>query len=567
MQRAAAERRRSSSKKSPSKENAIAGPGPQTLALRQVGKLDDIAIDSPPSRPNSSASSRPISPRPSGNTPVPYPAAPRASAFVASDEPGSWGHAVPMVVKPARSTPPPRPAPAPTPEPGSWGNAVPMVIHRKPDSRAPSQLATSIPGTAPSEHRGSHSGLNTALTDPAVDSVTPAEAPTARKGPKWATSAAVERLSTSIHATAAAPSIDAMPLATATEQEVADAIEVIQDGVRGVSLDRQVRAQSDDSIEEIPAVIAMSQTAFAQRTATQDRRPVVNEELSSLPSVLFANEVPFNAIAGPSNASSAPSKSGSPTKRHSVRLANRTETPIYEFRRNTSSPIRWRKAIEREEWSDSDKRDGRSRSSSSTDPTSVDQAMSVDEDIKIYPALPVDTPPPPDRTSRAVRTFDTRLVNEWNREYPKMTSNPGLHRLIFESYISECIQGAEPSITVHNDVDAESIPPNFEFQYANNMLYHSSVPEPELGLGCDCEGPCSENSTGCSCLRRQELYNYDVNKGFAYTKSGLLKINDVPIWECGPKCGCPPECMNRVIQRGRGPRTLVDLFKTVSASV
>lgn len=38
----------------------------------------------------------------------------------------------------------------------------------------------------------------------------------------------------------------------------------------------------------------------------------------------------------------------------------------------------------------------------------------------------------------------------------------------------------------------------------------------------------------------------------------------VSIWECGPTCGCPPECMNRVIQRGRAAETKIDLFKTIN---
>jgi len=35
-----------------------------------------------------------------------------------------------------------------------------------------------------------------------------------------------------------------------------------------------------------------------------------------------------------------------------------------------------------------------------------------------------------------------------------------------------------------------------------------------------------------------------------------------PIWECGETCGCPPECNNRVIQRGRDSRTKIDIIKT-----
>jgi len=131
--------------------------------------------------------------------------------------------------------------------------------------------------------------------------------------------------------------------------------------------------------------------------------------------------------------------------------------------------------------------------------------------------------------------------------------------------VAECVSCDEPEaseIKVVNEVDMESIPPNFEFQYSNQMLYHESVPDPELGLGCGCDGTCSENSKSCSCLKRQELYHYKTGTGFAYDQYGRLKNHSVPIWECGPNCGCPPECMNRVIQRGRGRKTSIDLFKT-----
>lgn len=45
-------------------------------------------------------------------------------------------------------------------------------------------------------------------------------------------------------------------------------------------------------------------------------------------------------------------------------------------------------------------------------------------------------------------------------------------------------------------------------------------------------------------------------------RDGTVKNHECPIWECGPNCGCPPECMNRVIQRGRSKDTVVELFKT-----
>lgn len=47
-------------------------------------------------------------------------------------------------------------------------------------------------------------------------------------------------------------------------------------------------------------------------------------------------------------------------------------------------------------------------------------------------------------------------------------------------------------------------------------------------------------------------------------RDGKCKERSVPIWECGDTCGCPPECLNRVIQRGRSSDTKIDLFKTTN---
>ncbi|WRT65791.1 uncharacterized protein IL334_002740 [Kwoniella shivajii] len=177
-----------------------------------------------------------------------------------------------------------------------------------------------------------------------------------------------------------------------------------------------------------------------------------------------------------------------------------------------------------------------------------------------------DPSPPLDRRSRANRTLNTSLIDEWNRKKPRLTQNPSLHRAVFEAYMAQCTSADEPQadeIRVVNDVDSEGAPPDFEFQYSNDMLYNPDVPDPELGLGCDCEGPCNPNSKTCSCVKRQEAYFYDLGmKGFAYDHLGRIKESTVSVWECGKNCGCPPECINRVIQRGRRKDTKIELFKT-----
>ncbi|WVQ64997.1 uncharacterized protein L199_003167 [Kwoniella botswanensis] len=174
--------------------------------------------------------------------------------------------------------------------------------------------------------------------------------------------------------------------------------------------------------------------------------------------------------------------------------------------------------------------------------------------------------PPSDRIGRANRILNAKLIDEWNRRKPHLTNNPSLHRAVFEAYMAQSTSIDEPQadeIRVVNDIDGEGAPPDFEFQYSNDMLYNPDVPDPELGVGCDCDGPCDPNDKSCSCVRRQELYFYDLGmKGFAYDDLGRIKETSVSVWECGKNCGCPPECGNRIIQRGRGKDTKIELFKT-----
>lgn len=128
--------------------------------------------------------------------------------------------------------------------------------------------------------------------------------------------------------------------------------------------------------------------------------------------------------------------------------------------------------------------------------------------------------PPDHLRGIARRNFNTRALDEWNRMYPTVTQNGSLHRLMFEDFITYTLVGEdeyEDEIKVVNNVDRQGQPPDFEFQYSNKMLYHPDVPDPELGQGCGCEGPCDPSSSTCSCVKRQQLYMYEIAiDGFAY---------------------------------------------------
>ncbi|KIR51778.1 histone-lysine N-methyltransferase SUV39H [Cryptococcus gattii Ru294] len=186
-------------------------------------------------------------------------------------------------------------------------------------------------------------------------------------------------------------------------------------------------------------------------------------------------------------------------------------------------------------------------------------------DVALFVQYP-DPPPPPERIREAKREFNTRTIDPWNRQKHTFRSNPALHRAIFEAYIMQSTSMEESGgddIKVTNDVDAAGGPPDFEFVYSDTMLYPDGIPPPELSLGCDCDGPCDPDSKTCTCVKRQELYFYDLGlKGFAYDENGKVRENSASIWECNELCGCPPECMNRVIQRGRARDTGIEIFKT-----
>lgn len=188
-------------------------------------------------------------------------------------------------------------------------------------------------------------------------------------------------------------------------------------------------------------------------------------------------------------------------------------------------------------------------------------------------AVPVGSPRPvehpPDHLRGRARREVGEEITEYNLTMRNLTSNPELQCEVYASYIGQATATDEPfapEIRVVNKVDPIGKPPPFEFVYSNEMLYHEGVPDPELGQGCDCEGPCDPDSTTCSCVKRQELYFYGLQglKGFAYDSEERVKNTGCAIWECSETCGCPPECLNRVISRGR--KIPIELFKTVSSA-
>lgn len=130
--------------------------------------------------------------------------------------------------------------------------------------------------------------------------------------------------------------------------------------------------------------------------------------------------------------------------------------------------------------------------------------------------------PIPERRGTAKRGVDMATVDKFQRCLSGIRERPLLHSAIFETFISHATAVDEPTapeIGIVNEVDVPGGPPEFEFEYSNKMIYHQDVPEPELGKGCECLGPCDPTNMDCSCVRRQQLYFYDtLHTGFAYNE-------------------------------------------------
>ncbi|KAL4363477.1 hypothetical protein GQ457_04G005990 [Hibiscus cannabinus] len=82
------------------------------------------------------------------------------------------------------------------------------------------------------------------------------------------------------------------------------------------------------------------------------------------------------------------------------------------------------------------------------------------------------------------------------------------------------------------------------FKYIKSIQVAKNVSIPPDAPGCKCRGKCT-NPKSCSCAK--------LNGGnFPYvSRDGgrLFEAKDV-VFECGPNCGCGPECVNRATQKG-----------------
>ncbi|PKI70049.1 hypothetical protein CRG98_009512 [Punica granatum] len=104
-------------------------------------------------------------------------------------------------------------------------------------------------------------------------------------------------------------------------------------------------------------------------------------------------------------------------------------------------------------------------------------------------------------------------------------------------------------VFLFNDIDRDDEPMYYE--YLPKTVFPPFVhQQSRSGTGCVCETGCRQD---CLCIAK--------NGGtFPYDTTGLLVKGKPVVFECGPHCMCPPNCRNRVAQRGMKLR--LEIFRS-----
>lgn len=112
-------------------------------------------------------------------------------------------------------------------------------------------------------------------------------------------------------------------------------------------------------------------------------------------------------------------------------------------------------------------------------------------------------------------------------------------------------EGAD--IQVENDVDFEGPPAGFRYIVENEYSRDVNPPAADALIGCTCSN-CTDSAV-CDCAQYD-----DMPPHFTYIEDRLAELGTRLIKECNDRCGCGPDCPNRVVQNGR----TIDLkiFKT-----
>jgi [histone H3]-lysine9 N-trimethyltransferase SUV39H len=125
-------------------------------------------------------------------------------------------------------------------------------------------------------------------------------------------------------------------------------------------------------------------------------------------------------------------------------------------------------------------------------------------------------------------------------------------------------------VTIVNNEDDAVLEPKFRFTDASVLGPGVELTRDEFRSGCDCEAPGECQFSSCHCLQdieanssdedgdndyyehsRKRVYAYHTHGSKAgHLRSRMLTSRD-PIYECHESCACSPDCLNRVVERGR----------------
>ncbi|RZB59620.1 histone-lysine N-methyltransferase, H3 lysine-9 specific SUVH4-like [Glycine soja] len=124
-----------------------------------------------------------------------------------------------------------------------------------------------------------------------------------------------------------------------------------------------------------------------------------------------------------------------------------------------------------------------------------------------------------------------------------------------QGLVCEDITGGQEDMPIPatNLVDDPPVPPT-DFTYCKSLKVAKNVKLPMNATGCKCEGICNDPTTCACALRNGSDFPYVSRDG-----GRLIEAKDV-VFECGPKCGCGPGCVNRTSQRGL--RYRLEVFRT-----
>ncbi|KAE8021256.1 hypothetical protein FH972_007163 [Carpinus fangiana] len=90
--------------------------------------------------------------------------------------------------------------------------------------------------------------------------------------------------------------------------------------------------------------------------------------------------------------------------------------------------------------------------------------------------------------------------------------------------------------------------------YCKSIQVVKNVQLPNNASGCNCKGMCVDPKTCACAMLNGSDFPYVSRDG-----GRLIEAKDV-VFECGPKCGCGPDCANRTSQRGLKYR--LEVFRT-----